>query len=277
MASLKKKLFTLFKTLLLLMFLIATVFPFYWVVNTSFKSRTEIYNSMSFFPRSPTTENYIAAFKQNNFGVYLKNSTIVTVSASLIVIIVSILGGYALARYKFRGKNLIMVVFLISQMIPLITAIIPMFVLYSRLKLIDTPMALIISYTVANIPFCLITMSSFFKGIPVSLEEAAQIDGCGRVKGVLNVVLPIMTPGIVAVFVFAFTGCWNELFFSVMMINRDANKTIPVGLINFVQKYEVNWGQMMAACAVTLIPVIVMFFSVQKYIVSGLTQGAVKG
>lgn len=276
MAKLKKNLFTLLKITLLLLFLALTLFPFYWIVNTSFKDRIEIYDSMTFIPREPTVENYIAAFKQNNFGVYLKNSTIVTVSASVIVIVVSVLGGYALARYKFRGKSLMMVIFLISQMIPLITAIIPMFVLYSRLKLIDTLSALIISYTVANIPFCLITMSSFFKGIPVTLEEAAMIDGCSRIKGVVKVVLPIMAPGIVAVFVFAFTGCWNELFYSIMMINRDANKTIPVGLINFVQKYEVNWGQMMAACAVTLIPVTVMFFTVQKYIVSGLTQGAVK-
>jgi len=270
---------SLFKTLygvILLVFLSATIFPFYWIVNTSLKTREEIYATMSFLPLKPTLENYIATFAQNNFGTYLSNSLTVTVTTAGIVLVVSILGGYSLARYTFKGKNVIMAVLLITQMIPLITAIIPMFSLYSRLRLTDTLYALIISYTVSNIPFCLITMSAFFKRIPITLEEAALIDGCGRFSCVTRVVLPVMTPGIVAVFVFAFTGCWNELFFAIMMINNDKRKTIPVGLINFVQKYEINWGQMTAACAITLVPVILMFFFVQKYIVAGLTQGAVK-
>ena len=258
-------------------FLLVTVFPFYWIMSTSLKGPLEIYGNLTFYPVAPTLENYVKAFSQNRFEVYIKNSLIVTLVSSTIVLAASLMGGYALARYRFRGKGVVLVVFLASQMVPLITAIIPMFVMYSRLKIIDSLMSLILSYTVANVPFCLITMSAFLKRIPVELEEAALMDGCGRMRSVMQVVLPLMAPGIIAVFVFAFTGCWNELFYAVMMINTEKNRTIPVGLLQFVQKYEVNWGQMMAGCTITLIPVVVMFFIMQKHIVEGLTAGAVKG
>ena len=170
-----------------------------------------------------------------------------------------------------------MITLLSSQMIPLITAIIPMFVLFSKWHLIDSLWSLILSYTAANIPFCLITMASLFKAIPRSLEEAAQVDGCTRLGAAVRVVLPVTAPGIFSVFVFAFTGCWNEMFYSVMMINSDSKRTIAVGLMNFVQKTNIDWGQMCAAATITLIPVALMFFCAQKYIVAGLTSGAVKG
>jgi len=244
---------------------------------TSLKNRLEIHAKVpTFWPKNITFENYINAFSQTRFDIFIKNSLIVTVVSSLMVLIVSVLGGYALARYKFRGKNVILVLFLASQMVPMITAIIPMFILYSRLGLIDRLASLVVSYTVSNIPFCLITMSSFFKRIPVSLEEAALIDGCNSFQSVVRIVLPTMLPGIMAVFVFAFTGAWNELFYSIMMISNESRRTIPAGLMNFVQKYDIDWGQMTAAGVVTLIPVTVMFFMVEKYIVAGLTQGAVK-
>lgn len=262
---------------LLTLFLLATLFPFYWLVLTSFKSRQEINSpTLTFWPQAGSLQNYVTAFRQTRFDVFIGNSAYVTVISSLLVLFIALLGGYALARYRFRFKGLIMGVFLCSQMVPLVIAIIPMFILYSKAGLIDNLLSLIISYTVANVPFCLITMSSFFKNIPVSLEEASQIDGCNRFQGVCRVILPIMLPGIVAVFVFAFTGSWNELFYSIMMINSERLRTIPAGLMNFVQKYDIDWGQMSAAASVTLIPVTLMFFLVQKHIVAGLTAGAVK-
>ncbi|PWM36842.1 MAG: carbohydrate ABC transporter permease [Clostridiales bacterium] len=273
----KQFLVKLLRFVLLAIFLFATIFPFYWLILTSFKSRQEINSpEIHFWPAEPTVQNYITAFKQTRFDVFIGNSAYVTIISSLLVLIIAILGGYALSRYQFRFKNLIMGIFLVSQMVPLVIAIIPMFILYSKVGLIDNLLSLIISYTVSNVPFCMITMSSFFKRIPVSLEEAAQIDGCNRFQSVLRVVLPVMLPGIVAVFVFAFTGCWNELFYSIMMINSENLRTIPAGLMNFVQKYDIDWGQMTAAATVTLIPVTVMFFLVQKHIVAGLTAGAVK-
>ncbi len=264
--------------ILLLIFLVWTIFPLFWLVSTSFKGDKEILsnNELHFLPQQATLQHYQNAFGKTHFGTYISNSVKVTLISSTFVLAAAIMGGYALARYQFKGKKTIMIVMLASQMVPLITAIIPMFVLYSKLQLIDTLASLIITYTATNIPFCMITMSSFFTRIPVSLEEAAQIDGCNRFQSVVRVVLPVMLPSIVAVFVFAFTGCWNELFYSIMMINSEKLRTIPAGLMNFVQKYDIDWGQMSAAASVTLIPVVVLFFAVQKYIVAGLTAGSVK-
>ncbi len=267
----------IFKYIALLIFLFITLFPFYWLLNTSLKTSIEIhFTKPTFFPHMPTFQNYIDMIKVTHFDTYIKNSLFVTLISSANVLVIALLGGYALARYKFRGKGFIFIFLICSQMIPMITAIIPMFVMYSKLGIVDNHLALILSYTVSNIPFCLITASTFFKGIPVTLEEAAMMDGCSRFQAVLRIILPTMLPGVVAVFVFAFTGAWNELFYATMMISSEAKRTIPAGLMNFVQKYDIDWGKMSAAGIVTLIPVVIMFFMVQQYIVSGLTSGAVK-
>lgn len=265
------------KGFVLLVFLIGTLFPLYWLVMTSLKlPEKNGAQGLTLWPRHFTLSNYVTAFTDTHFGVFILNSAYVTVVSSIVVVIISIMGGYALSRYDFKGKRAIMLVFLVSQMMPLVVAIIPMFVLFAKLHLIDSLLSLIISYTVGNIPFCLITMASFFKRIPVSLEEAAMIDGCTRRQGVVRVVLPVMLPGIMAVFTFAFTGCWNELYYSIMMINSEGLRTIPAGLMNFIQKYDVDWGQMTAAATVTLLPAAIMFLLSQKHIVAGMTAGAVK-
>lgn len=272
----KRSLTGMLKAVMLGVFFIWTVFPLYWMFITSFKTRQEIYGPVTLWPQNFVLTNYIDAFKTSHFGVYIGNSFYVSIVSSIIIIIVSLLGGYALARYNFKGKKLVMMIFLVSQMIPLVVAIIPMYVIYGKLKLIDNLSCLIISYTVANVPFCLITMSSFYAGISPSLEEAAMIDGCSRRQAVIRVILPLLAPGLVAVFVFAFTGCWNELYYAIMMINSEENRTIPVGLMSFIQKFDVNWGSITASATVTLIPVVIMFSAVQKHIVAGMTSGAVK-
>lgn len=276
--KMKKSLLKVGKYLLLLIYLLWTIIPFFWLVSTSFKDDKEILtaNEIHLLPENPTMQHYKNAFGKTNFGVYIKNSLIVTLISCVFIVIPAIMGGYALARYRFRGKSTVILIMLVSQMVPLITAIIPMFIIYSKIGLINRLLSLIITYTATNIPFCMITMSSFFKRIPMALEEAAMVDGCSRFQAVCRIILPVMLPSIVAIFVFAFTGCWNELFYSIMMINSESLRTIPSGLLNFVQKYDIDWGQMSAASAVTLIPVVVLFFSVQKYIVSGLTAGSVK-
>jgi len=258
-------------------FLVGTLLPLFWLVMTSFKLQEKNgVQGLTIWPRHFTLGNYVTAFTDTHFGVFILNSAYVTIASSVIVVIISVMGGYALSRYDFKGKRAIMLIFLVSQMMPLVVAIIPMFVLFSKLHLIDSLFSLIISYTVSNIPFCLITMAAFFKRIPISLEEAAMIDGCSRRQAVVRVVLPVMLPGIMAVFTFAFTGCWNELYYAIMMINSEGLRTIPAGLMNFIQKYNVDWGQMTAAATVTLLPAAVMFLLSQKHIVAGMTAGAVK-
>ncbi|KQX51105.1 carbohydrate ABC transporter permease [Paenibacillus sp. Soil724D2] len=269
---------TVSRVIALTLFLIGALFPFYWMLVTSLKDRQEIYSGkLTLWPKNLTFANYIDTFQNSSFPHYFMNSFIVSMSSSILVLIVSILGGYSMARYSFRGKKLFLISFLATQMIPVMVILVPLFITFSHLHLLNKLPSLIITYTAMNIPFCLLTMSSFFQRIPVSLEEAALIDGCNKFQTMIKIILPIMRPGIVATLVFAFTGAWNDLFFGVMFTNSESTKTVPVGLSSFVQKFDINWGQMSAAGILSLIPVVIMFAFAQKYIVSGLTEGAVKG
>lgn len=269
---------TVSRVITLTLFLIGALFPFYWMLVTSLKDRQEIYSGkLTLWPQNLTFSNYIDTFQNSSFPLYFMNSFIVSMSSSILVLFVSILGGYSMARYAFRGKKLFLISFLATQMIPVMVILVPLFITFSQLHLLNKLPSLIITYTAMNIPFCLLTMSSFFQRIPVSLEEAALIDGCNKFQTMTKIILPIMRPGIVATLVFAFTGAWNDLFFGVMFTNSESTKTVPVGLSSFVQKFDINWGQMSAAGILSLIPVVIMFAFAQKYIVSGLTEGAVKG
>ena len=273
----KRLIVGLVRFLILTLFLLAVLAPLYWLLVTSFMTSGEI-NSLqvTYWPQQVTLENYQKLFQVTNFGTYMKNSLIVTFSSSLLVLAFSLCGGYALARYQFRGKKAVLIAFLVSQMIPTILLFIPMFLIFGKLNLINTLQSLVILYTVFNTPFCLITLRGFFERIPVSLEEAALVDGCNKLQAMTKIIMPVLFPGIVATFVFAFTGAWNELLAGIMFINSNSLKTIPVAINAFIGKYSIDWGQMSAACIIALIPTTIFFAVVQRYIVQGLTQGAVK-
>ncbi|MDR1059538.1 MAG: carbohydrate ABC transporter permease [Treponema sp.] len=264
--------------MVLAFFLLAVVLPIYWMVITSFKTNPEIINAqrLTYWPETVTVENYVALFELFSYGGLLKNSVIVSVSTAVCVTFLSILGGYSFARYKFRGKETMLIFFMVTQMIPGILVIIPLYVILSRMALINTRMGLFIFYLIANLPFCVITMRSFFERIPYTLEEAARVDGCTRLQSLWRIVLPSMFPGIVAVFVFAFIGAWNELIAGTILINTPEMWTIPVGLKTLIGKYNVQWGVLMAGATLALIPTAVMFAGMQKFVVEGLTAGAVK-
>lgn len=259
-------------------FLLVTL-PIYWMVITSFKTSKEIVNAqeITYWPKAFTFDNYKGLFETMQYGTFLKNSLIVSISVAIVVTILSIYGGYALARFKFKGKGAALIFFLITQMIPSILVIIPMYIIFSKLGLIDTKTALFVFYSITNLPFCVITMRSFFERIPYALEEAAYVDGCSRTQTLWKIVLPVMFPGIVADFVFAFIGAWNELIAAVIFLNSQKMWTIPVGLKSLIGKYNVDWGTMMAGGCLALLPSAIMFILVQKYIVEGMTAGAVKG
>ncbi len=274
----KKRLINVVRFFILLFFFLLVVLPIYWMLVTSFKTNAEIVDAqqITYYPHVFTTENYQSLFNMLDYGVYLKNSIIVTLATAVFVVILSIFGGYGLARYKFRGKGAMLLYFLITQMIPSILVIIPMYIVYSNMGIINTRLSLFIFYAITNLPFCVITMRSFFERIPYSLEEAAWVDGCGHFQTLWKIVLPVMFPGIVAVFVFAFIGAWNELIAGTIFINTPDMWTIPVGLKSLIGKYNVQWGALMAGGILALLPTGIMFVFVQKYVVQGLTSGAVK-
>ena len=266
------------RVLILIFFFLLVVLPIYWIVVTSFKSSGEILdlNNITYFPKAFTWKNYTDLFEQFNYGVLLKNSLLVSVASALVVTVFSMLGGYSLARYKFKGKQTVILFFLVTQMIPGILVIIPLYIIFSKMGLINTHIGLFIFYVTANLPFCVITMRSFFERIPVTLEEAARVDGCTKMQSLFKIVFPIMFPGIVSVFVFGFIGAWNELIAGSIFISTPEMWTIPVGLKTLIGKYNVEWGLLMAGGVMVLLPTAVMFAAMQKFIVEGMTAGAVK-
>lgn len=267
------------RVLVLAFFFLLVVLPIYWIFVTSIKTSAEILDlqNISYFPRQITWQNYADLFSQYSYGQLLKNSLLVSITSAAVVTFFSMLGGYSLARYKFRGKNIVILFFLITQMIPAILVIIPLYLAFSKLGLINTHVGLFIFYVTVNLPFCVITMRSFFERIPVTLEEAAKVDGCTKLQSLFKIVFPIMFPGIVSVFVFGFIGAWNELIAGSIFISTPDMWTIPVGLKTLIGKYNVEWGLLMAGGVMALLPTAVMFAGMQKFIVEGMTAGAVKG
>ncbi len=274
----KKKLAGVVRFVILTFFFLLVVLPIYWIVITSLKTHSEIVNAqaVTYYPHILTFQNYIDLFEQLNYGQFLTNSCIVSVTSALIVVILSLFGGYALARYEFKGKNTMVLFVLITQMVPSLLVIIPLYLFFAKMKLINSYLGLFIYYVIINLPFCVITMRSFFERIPYSLEESAWIDGCGRLQGIFHIILPAMLPAIVAVFAFAFIGAWNELIGATIFLNTKDMWTVPVGLKSLVGKNDVKWGLLMSGATLGLLPTGIMFFFMQKYIVSGLTSGAVK-
>jgi multiple sugar transport system permease protein len=210
------------------------------------------------------------------FLTFFKNSFIVAIISGTITLFLSLLAGFSLSRFKFRGRQMTLMLFLITQMFPVVVMIIPLFIVFSKLDMLNTLYALILCYSIINIPFCTIMIKGFFDRTPEALEEAALIDGCSQFGALFRILVPVMLPGVVATFAFAFISSWNEFFLSLMFISSETMKTIPAGIGIFVSQFEVNWSLLSAGTIIAILPSILLFILIQKYLISGLTAGAVK-
>ncbi len=262
---------------LLTLFLLFTLFPIYWMLLTSIKPANEAVKlPIEYWTSHPTLSNYVSIFTDSAFPTFFKNSFIVAIISAAITLFLSLLAGYSLSRFRFRGKKVTLLTFLVTQMFPVVVMIIPLFVIFSKLDLLNSLLSLIISYSIINIPFCTIMIKGFFDRTPGALEEAALVDGCSQFGALFRILIPVMLPGVVATFAFAFISSWNEFFLSLMFISSEETKTIPVGIGIFVSQFEVDWGLLSAGTIIAIIPSILLFVLIQKYLISGLTAGAVK-
>ncbi len=252
--------------------------PIYWTVKVSVTPEDLLYSEgIRMWPSHMTFANYASVLAATDFPRYFANSIIVSVSTAVIVTAIASFAGYALSRFRFRGKALVTLLLLLTQTFPLVMVIPPIFRIMGELGLTDNLYGLIIIYTAFNIAFATFLMQSFLDGVPKDLEEAAMIDGCTRLAALRRVILPLTLPGMGATIAFVFTAAWSELLFALMLINSESQKTFSVGLLTFIGKFAVDWGQMMAASVMALIPVCLFFLFLQRYLVTGLTAGAVKG
>ena len=277
--KIKRRILSTIKFIVLGVYLIIVIFPFFWMLMTSLKSsQREIYAfPVKYFPETPSLVNYKEMLWKGNFARYMLNSFIVSGVAAVCAVFIGILAGYVITRFKFKGRGTVLLFFLVTQMVPAFIMLAPLYQMLSKFGMINKLSTLMLLYTNMMIPFSVVTLRGFFASIPSEIEEAAQIDGCGRLRALFSVIVPIMLPGIAATFIFAFINSWNELFMAVMFIDVDAYKTIPVGLNALILKYDIKWGEMAAGTIMALIPTIFLFSFAQKYMVEGLSAGAVKG
>ncbi len=264
--------------LAILVYIAFALFPLFWLLKVSVTPNDLLYSEgVRLWPSRATFDHSRFVIENSAFPTFFKNSVIVAGSTAFAVTVLSSLSGYALSRFQFRGKYWIIALMLITQMFPLVMLVAPIFKMLSPLGLTNSLTGLVIVYTAFNVPFATFLMQSFFDGIPKDLEEAAMIDGASRFTAFRQIILPLTLPGIAATLGFVFTAAWSELLFALMLISGNQSATFPVGLLTFVSKFSVDFGQMMAAGVLALIPACLFFLLIQRYLVQGLTAGAVKG
>jgi len=254
--------------------------PFIWVFLSSFKTRAELYATpLVYLPAQLTLANYVDAWtsKLTPFSRFFANSLWVSSVTMVATTAISILAGYALARFRFVGRDVFLLVFLATQMFPAVLLIAPLLSQWYALGLIDTYQALIYSNFSFTVPFTVWMLVGYFDSIPRELEESAMMDGCGRFGALLRVVLPLAAPGIAATAIFAFVSSWSELLFAITFTTETEMRTLSAGLLYMVGQYEIQWGQLSAGVIISTVPVAVLFTFLQRHLIRGLTAGALKG
>lgn len=269
---------TIAHRLAILAYIAFALFPLFWLLKVSVTPNALLYSEgVRMWPSDATLEHYAFVIANSAFPEFFRNSLTVAGSTALVVTVIAALAGYALSRFQFRGKLWIVGLMLVTQMFPLVMLVAPIFKMLSPLGLTNSLTGLVVVYTAFNVPFATFLMQSFFDGIPKDLEEAAMIDGATRFVAFRQIILPLTLPGVAATLGFVFTAAWSELLFALMLVSGNDAATFPVGLLSFVSKFSVNFGQMMAAGVLALIPACLFFLLIQRYLVQGLTAGAVKG
>ena len=264
--------------LLLAVLLVWTLVPFYWMVATSLKRDREIYGfEATLVPRQPTLDAYRRLFAQTPFVKYLMNSTVIAVSTTLASLVLGCLGAYALARLRFPGRNLIARGLIFTYLVPPALLFIPLFTVMSALGLIDTRYGLVLAYLGFTLPFCSWLLLGYFRSVPVELEEAALVDGCSRMSALVRIILPMSLPALAVVAFFSFTQAWNEFLYANVFVNSVDVRTITTGLTLFIVEDVFFWGPMMGAACLATIPPVLLYLIFQRWVVKGLTLGAVKG
>ena len=253
------------------------VLPLYWLIATSFKNPNAIGNPPGYGPNPISGANYSNAFVAYDFGIYFRNSVIVTLCATALVLILGTLAGYALGRLPMRGKFSTLVVLLIISVFPAVAVLAPLYLLMRNLGWLDTYQGLILPYTAFNLPFAIWILRNYFLGIPKEMEETGRIDGAGPLRTLWTIIMPQALPGLFTAGIFCFTACWTEFLMALTFNPENNYRTIPVGIAEFGGNFQVPYGTIFAASVVAVVPIGVLVFIFRKFVISGLTSGAVKG
>ncbi|AGP58774.1 carbohydrate ABC transporter permease [Streptomyces rapamycinicus] len=255
------------------LYLLFTLVPFYWMLLFALRPA----GSNALVPWPITGEHFQKVWNERSFGIFFQNSMIVGVASLVMTTAVALAGGYALARFDFRIKKGFMLALLASQFIPGALMLVPLFEIFKNLQMINSLGSVVIAETVFQLPLSIILISGFIKNVPVSLEEQAWVDGCGRFRAFCAVVLPLLRPGLIAVGSFAFVHSWNHFLFALMFLSSQDKQTIPVGLNTLIGADSVDLGALAAGGVIAAVPVVIVFAFIQKWLITGFSAGAVKG
>ncbi|MEK3723666.1 carbohydrate ABC transporter permease [Paenibacillus sp. FSL H8-0034] len=273
----KDKVFNSFMYLIMVVASLIVLVPTLWMVSTALKPNDEVMvTPPQWIPDAPTLESFVRIWEDYPFATYFANSVYIVLAATIISLVFSAMAGYGASRFRFKGKSTFLTFLLVTQMFPSIMLLIPFYKVLKTLGLIDTHLGLILVYISFTIPFCTWMMMGFFQGIPKELDEAATIDGCGRIRTFVQIILPLSLPGIAATAIYSFLQGWNEYMFALILTTSEDMKTLPVGIGQLNGFYKIVWNDMMAASFVSSLPLVILFLFLQKYFISSLTAGAVK-
>ncbi len=251
--------------------------PILWMLSTAIKTEQEtVAIPIRWMPENPTGESFRRVIFDYPFLLQLKNSLIVVLGSSLVTLIFSALAGYGVTRFNFKGRKSFMSFLLVTQMFPSIMLLVPFYTILRQVSLLGTYLGLIVVYVAMMMAFATWMLTSFFRSIPTSLDEAAIIDGCSRFQVFYRVIMPLTLPGMISVFIYTLVMGWNEYMFAATYMQSVSMKTLVVGIAEFSGQYNVMWNDLMAASLFASIPLVVMFVFLQRYFISGMTAGAVK-
>ncbi|MFI9030822.1 carbohydrate ABC transporter permease [Streptomyces sp. NPDC053560] len=257
----------------LALYLLFTLVPFYWILLFALRPA----GSTSLVPWPVTFEHFAKVWTERSFATYFQNSVLIGIATLVLTTLVALAGGYALARFDFRVKKGFMLALLCSQFVPGALLLVPLFQIFAELRMINSLGSVILAETVFQLPLSMILISGFIKNVPYALEEAAWVDGCGRMRAFRVVVLPLLRPGLVAVGSFAFVHAWNHFLFALMFLSNQEKQTIPVGLNTLMGADSVDLGALAAGGVIAAVPVVIVFAYIQKWLITGFSAGAVKG
>ena len=259
-------------------YLFITLAPLLWVVSTSFKPNQE---AISFPPKllpdAPTLDNYLFVLTDPKLVTSLFNSLLVSIGGTGLSVAVSALGGYAFARFEFKGKNLLMSTILGLFMIPVVINIIPLYIMLANVGLLNSLLALVLTFQILIIPLNIFLLKNYFETIPKELEEAALIDGCSKLRALWHIIVPMSMPGFLIAGILSFRFSWNEFVLPIVLSNKPDVMVFQVALYQFISLYRIDWGYLTAGITIALIPVVVLMLISQKRMIRGLTLGAVRG
>ncbi len=263
---------------ILIFVILIAVFPAIWMLSTSIKPVTELYdNPPEIIPDGPTFANYVNVLTKSVMLQSFLNSAIITAAVVLLTLLLTSLAGYGLSRYTFRGSKTLSLAFLFGQMVPSVVLVIPLYFLFNKIHLLDTKFGLIIADLSMTLPMGIVMLTSFFHTVPEELEEAAMIDGTTELEALFKVVLPIAKPGLISVAIYTFIHAWEEFLFALNLTISSSQRTLPIAISTFAGEFTVDWGATMAASTVVALPVLALFLLCNKYFIQGLADGAVKG